>query len=270
MMKNSSSPKKRKINNKKALRQTTTNVNPRLDNEIPREMNMDIDKILRRLEVGEIDKRVREMMKQSIEQEIPQMIEIRMSNLKSEIENVNHEERVTQDKELSATLEEQKGIRDMIDNLRKDLERQRKETEVVWNELAYLQESNRKEAQARSENTETLRKRIDELGKTFKKTFEEVEKRQILERRVTQEQMKSMVMGELEQERAARAQDHKYQTNQMQEIFREATKVFQNKAAKLSSQFAQTVLDVQGLQNRVTSIDKDLQATSEVAASTSE
>ena len=46
--------------------------------------------------------------------------------------------------------------------------------------------------------------------------------------------------------------------------------MFRQEAEKLMSQFAQTVMDVKGLQCKVLSTDEDLKATSEVAASTSE
>ena len=53
----------------------------------------------------------------------------------------------------------------------------------------------------------------------------------------------------------------------MKQIFKD---VFQNEAGKLTNQFAQTALDVRGLQNMVLTMDAHLNATSEVAASTSD
>ena len=158
----------------------------------------------------------------------------------------------------------------MMERLQSDLDRQREETNRMREELSQLQESNRREAVARRESVIALSNRIDEIGSTFKKAFEEGKRRRAIKGQLTQEKIKSMVVGELESERAIRARDHRDQTSQIQEVFLEAKKIFQDKAAKMSGKFAQTVLDVQGLQNRAASIDEDLKATSEVAALTSE
>ena len=124
------------------------------------------------------------------------------------------------------------------------------------------------EADARKESSDEQNRRMNELGNTIKKTFEEGERRREIDRQITQESIHQMVSGELTMARAVRTQEQENQANQMQTIFQDAKLLFQSEASKLTSQFAHTVLDVRGLKNKVLSMDEDLKATSEVDAFT--
>ena len=97
----------------------------------------------------------------------------------------------------------------MIEDTKKEMERQRIETDRIRKDLERLQEQNRKESEARREESLMINKRLEELGATFTRTFREGERRREVECQVINEQIKQMFGSEMEQARATRLKESK-------------------------------------------------------------
>ena len=78
--------------------------------------------------------------------------------------------------------------------------------------------------------------------------------------------MQSMLKHHPDHARVERIQEASAQSQGMERLFKETRDFFAVETRKLTDRLAQTVLDVEGLNVRVRSIDMDLRATSEVAA----
>ena len=264
--------KKRKINNKKALRRRTEYKNPHHETE-PTEGTTDgdvaMDEAPKKTSAENTDEKIKAMIQRTVGKEIPRIIEIKMQDMHMAIENQTQGKHKTMEEERDKQTAEQRRLLLMIEDMKSDLDQQREETKRVQKELTLLQETNKKEADARIKMNAEQNKRMEDLGKMIRKTFEEGERRREIERQITQENIKQLVSGELHTARVAWTREQVAQTDQMNKIFREAQQLFQKEANSLTNQFAQTLLDVKGLQTKVQNLDEDLQATSVVAASTS-
>ena len=107
------------------------------------------------------------------------------------------------------------------------------------------------------------------LGNAFQSQHRENELWNEVNRQISDENTRQILHRHTEDTRRERQQESSIQMKNIESFFHKTKQSSVTEPQQITAEFTQTIMDVKGLATRVQRMDKDLQATSEVAATTS-